>query len=624
MSSVRHCNPHSPNAYNGGFVNPIQDLLLIRRAFSFAGRFWLLNAVAAAVLIAFNLWAYDWTGNLLANVYVPLAVIGQAFALTLLMAIALLPFLLLPGRWRLGLYALVGGLFQFLLVLDGQIFSIYRFHIDAFFIKMFFTDFAGLGVGWMTVAGGVLALFAVIGLAYLGALWAAREKRSLKAWPVMTLLFLMTLGGQTIHAWGYAHNMRPIVSLTYVIPWYMPLVADEDMEKWGLIDEALIEKNERIEVSEASTFQYPRSPLQCSNEAQATPKNVIFVGLESWRFDRMTEAISPNIHAIGDNSLTFSNHLSGGSVTTTGLFSLMFGTSHLYWDGALGSGTRPALIDALQDQGYDIRVLANQDIRANKLYEVFFRDIEPIQAWGEGRIPDGDAALIDKFMTSVDTDPDQPFFSFLFFNSTHFSYWTPEGYDKPFLPAERLSMSKADADTDPEPHLNQYNNSIHFVDSLIGQLKAGLESRDLWQDTIVVITGDHGEEFNDQGENFWGHGSNFSRYQIGVPLVIHWPGRQGHYDHRTTHEDIAPTLLTQALGCTNPINDLGTGQSLFDDSARTLIAQSYVNKAFIRGGTVNELYPGFVKTYDLDDINQDAETPSGILQDLQQVQSRFR
>ncbi|GGX55764.1 sulfatase-like hydrolase/transferase [Saccharospirillum salsuginis] len=597
---------------------------MIRRAFSFAGRFWLLNTVIAAILIAFNLWAYDWTTSLLANVYVPLAVIGQAFALTLLMAIALLPFLLLPGRLRLGVYALVGGLFQFLLVLDGQIFTIYRFHIDAFFIKMFFTDFAGLGIGWLTVAGGVLALVVVIGLMYGGALWAGRKHRSLKAWPVMTLLFLMTLGGQTIHAWGYAHNMRPIVSLTYVIPWYMPLVADEDMEKWGLINENLIEENERIEVSEASTFNYPLSPLQCEPDTSARPKNLIFVGLESWRFDRMTPEISPNIHAIGEDALVFNDHLAGGTVTTTGLFSLMFGTSHLYWDGALGSGTRPALIDALLDRDYDIRVLANQDIRANKLYEVFFRGIEPIQAWGEGRIPTGDAALIDKLLTSVDAEPEQPFFSFMFFNSTHFSYWTPEGYDKPFLPAKKLSMSKADADTDPVPHLNQYNNSIHFVDSLIGRMKNELQARGLWEDTIVVITGDHGEEFNDQGENYWGHGSNFSRYQLGVPLVIHWPGRTGEYDHRTTHEDITPTLLTEAFGCANPISDLGTGESLFDDSPRTLIAESYVNKAFIRGTTVNEMYPGFVKTYSLDDINDEATTPSGILRDVQKVQSRFR
>lgn len=597
---------------------------MIRHAFSFAGRYWLLNAIIATILISFNLWAYNWTSSLLANIYVPLAVIGQAFVLTLLMSIILLPFLALPRRLRLGVYALVGGLFQFLLVLDGQIFSIYRFHIDAFFIKMFFSDFAGLGIGGLTVFGGFLALLVTIGVMLMGALWAAREHRTLKAWPVMTLLFLMTLGGQTIHAWGYAHNTRSIVSLTYVIPWYMPLVADEDMKKWGLINEELIEKNRRVEVSDASTFNYPLSPLNCQVDTTERPRNLIFVNLESWRFDRMTPEISPNIHAIGENSLIFRNHLSGGTVTTTGLFSLMFGTSHLYWDGALSTGKRPALINTLDDMDYDLRVLANQDIRVNKLYEVFFRGIEPIQAWGEGSVPAGDAALIDKLLKSIDAEPEKPFFSFLLFNSTHFSYWTPEGYDNPFLPAQRLAMSKADADTDPIPHLNQYSNSIHYVDSLIGRMKLELEARGLWEDTLVVITGDHGEEFNDQGQNYWGHGSNFSRYQLGVPLVIHWPGRQGDYDHRTTHEDITPTLLTSAFGCSNPVSDLGTGQSLFSDSPRTLIAQSYVNKAFIRDGTVNELYPGFVKTYALDDINREADTPDGILRDVQVVQSRFR
>lgn len=597
---------------------------MIRPSFSFAGRFWLLNAVTAALLISLNLWAYNWTSSLLATIYVPLAVFSQAFALTLIMAIALLPFLLLPRRLCLGIYALVSGLFQFLLVLDVQIFNIYRFHIDAFFIKMFFSDFAGLGIGWLTVFGGILTLLVITGLMLLGALWAARRHRALKAWLVLTLLFLMTLGGQTLHAWGYAHNMRSIVSLTYILPWYMPLVADEDMKKWGLIDEEVMAKSERVNISDASTFHYPLTPPSCRIDTQKRPKNLIFVGLESWRFDRMTPEISPNIHAIGEDSLVFRNHLAGGTVTTSGLFSLMFGTSHLYWNGALSDRKRPALIDTLVSNGYDIRVLANQDIQSNKLYELFFRDIEPIQAWGEGSIPEGDAALIGKLMKSIDAEPEQPFFSFLFFNSTHFPYWTPEGYDKPFLPAEKLSISKADADTAPLPHLNQYSNSIHFLDYLIGQMKQELQERGLWQDTLVVITGDHGEEFNDQGQNYWGHGSNFTRYQLGVPLVIHWPGQQGDFTHRTTHEDITPTLLTDVFGCTNPISDLGTGKSLFSESPRTLIAQSYVNKAFIRDGTVNELYPGFVKTYALDDINQEADTPDGIFGDIREVQSRFR
>lgn len=596
--------------------------MLIRRALSFSGRFWLLNALLATAILARNLWAYEWTGGLLANTYVPLAIIGQAFALTLLMTLVLLPFLLLPGRLRLGVYALVAGAFQFLLILDTQIFGIYRFHIDAFFIKMFFTDFGGLGVGWLTVAGGVLGLVVIVGLMYLGALWAVRRHRKLKAWPVLSALFVITLGGQLIHAWGYAHNMRPVVSLSYVIPWYMPLVADEDMKRWGLIDEDLIEENQAVQIANSGTFNYPLSPLQC--ERPETPKNLIFVTLESWRFDRMTAEISPNIHSIGQNSLTFRNHLSGGSVTTTGLFSLMFGTSHLYWDGALGSGIRPALTQTLVQQDYDIHVLANQNIQKNKLYQVFFGNIEPIQAWGEGSIPNGDANLIDKLLKQLDETPDKPFYSFIFFNSSHFPYWTAKDYDRPFLPAEQLSMSKVGPDVDPVPHLNQYSNSVHYLDSIIGRLKAELEDRGLWDETLVVITGDHGEEFNDQGGNYWGHGSNFTRYQLGVPLVIHWPGRQGDYDHRTTHEDITPTLLTQALGCTNPISDMSTGASLFDTSERTLIAQSYVNRAFIGGETVNELYPGFVKTYDLDNIDQSAQTPSGVFPRVQRVQSHFR
>lgn len=582
-------------------------------------KFAIANWLIASAIIAFNFRAYEFTNQLTANLYIPLAIIGQAFVLTLLVSIVLLILRIFPRRFRYLIQGIVAGLGQFLLIVDGQVFAIYRFHIDAFFIKMFFADFSGLGIGWGLVTAGIVALLAC--MAVLVFLAANIDKLPIKHpghW--LALILFATISGQLLHAWGYAHNMRAMIAANHNIPWYLPLTATNDMQKWGLINPQWVEESTNIELSSTSSMNYPLSPLVCS--PAANPPNVIFATLESWRFDQLSAEISPNIMQIGQESLRFNNHLAGGSVTTTGLFSMFFGAPYLYWQGALAK--QPVIMQAVDQLNYQSYIIANQDIVVNKLDEAFFKGHSAIQNQPEGSVPDGDSAVVDKLITALDDNPDTPFFSYLLFNSSHFPYWTPEGYDKPFLPAKMLSMSNADQKTDPQPHLNQYANSVHFLDSELGRLRAELEARNLWQNTILVITGDHGEEFNDQGQNFWGHGSNFSRYQLGVPLIVHWPGKQGTYTHRTSHEDIAATVATEALGCQNNFADLSTGYSLFDDSQRTVITSSYVNKAIIVDDVVNELYPGFVKTYQLDDINLDAQTPSGILNSVQRIQSHFR
>lgn len=73
---------------------------------------------------------------------------------------------------------------------------------------------------------------------------------------------------------------------------------------------------------------------------------------------------------------------------------------------------------------------------------------------------------------------------------------------------------------------------------------------DRLKDTIVIVTGDHGQEFNEYEINYWGHGSNFGEYQLRAPMVVHWPGKQARrIDYRTENFDIAPNLMEGALGC---------------------------------------------------------------------------
>ena len=97
------------------------------------------------------------------------------------------------------------------------------------------------------------------------------------------------------------------------------------------------------------------------------------------------------------------------------------------------------------------------------------------------------------------------------------------------------------------------------------------------------MSADHGDEFHDNGLNYWGHNGNFTAAQIQVPLVIHWPGRGKHdSDRRTSSADLTATLVPEVLGCTNPTTDYSTGTSLFAKDGRTWFhAGSYAQNAFV-------------------------------------------
>lgn len=81
-----------------------------------------------------------------------------------------------------------------------------------------------------------------------------------------------------------------------------------------------------------------------------------------------------------------------------------------------------------------------------------------------------------------------------------------------------------------------------LVDHEIGRLLAGLAARELTDETIVVLTADHGEAFGEHGTG--GHGLSGFEEEIAVPLVLYVPG----LDHAVVEDnvgiiDVVPTLL---------------------------------------------------------------------------------
>jgi hypothetical protein len=160
-------------------------------------------------------------------------------------------------------------------------------------------------------------------------------------------------------------------------------------------------------------------------------------------------------------------------------------------------------------------------------------------------------------------DPKRPFFTFMFFESPHARYYFPPEsvIRRPYREdINYATLTKEQLRADIVPIKNRYLNSVHHLDSQFARIFDYLKANNLLDSTIVIMAGDHGEEFMEAG--YWGHNSTISDPQTRTPLVLWVPGmKPATYDKMTSHLDVAPTLMPM-LGVTNPVQDYSVGINL--------------------------------------------------------------
>jgi arylsulfatase A-like enzyme len=123
----------------------------------------------------------------------------------------------------------------------------------------------------------------------------------------------------------------------------------------------------------------------------------------------------------------------------------------------------------------------------------------------------------------------RPFFAVLNYFDTHDPYLPPEPfrhlYSKAKNPGWYSSLSWVEELTAAQRQdaLDAYDGSINYVDARLQDLFTSLRDRGLDSNTVVVITSDHGESFDEHG--LMDHGNTLYRELIRVPLLVWAPGR---------------------------------------------------------------------------------------------------
>ncbi len=470
------------------------------------------------------------------------------------------------------------------LVTDTFVYQQYRFHINWAMIDLALVGGNEVFTFSVAMMIRIVSLIIVLGIMAAVLVWGATKKRGKALWPCVVIL-TSYLCVNLVNAYSVAQNIKSITVLSDRVPLYYPIRANTFLSRFGLV----VLQEEQI--NRPNVFTAFRYPLNNVVYGKGENLNVVIVAIDSLRSDVVTPEIMPNLTKIAKGGISFQDHYSSGNATRSGIFGLFYGLPPSYWQAALSSSTSPALMNGFIDAGYDIGVFSTATLKRPEFYSTVFSRVRPLRmgAEGSGGVIDRDIESIKDFENWLSNRyVNQKFMSFIFLDSVH-AVAVPESEQLPYKNYwEDINHLELGPDFDPVPYFNRYKNSAYGADILIGKILDILRDKKLLSNTVVVVTSDHGDEFNDSGLNYWGHNGNFSQAQIKIPLVMYWPGINAQVvKHRTTAYDVSATLLKRVLAAQNPLEDFGVGQDLFDSKPREVFfVGSYSEDAIVAGDEV--------------------------------------
>ena len=553
------------------------------------------------------------------GLFAVLFTLGHFFTFSLVLFIPTALILRLIKRRRLA-EALVGALgvaATGTLIVDLIVFTLFKAHLSPSLIGIFlaaspFEIYDPPASFYVTVLAGFLGLcLAEFFLTRLA------EKPVLQRFNLsagLTLLAALVIFNMA-HAVAVVKSYPPVLARVGALPYTFPLSAQKFLKKMGV--KPVTSPSDWGREVVGAGLDYPKKPVAIAPPEK--PLNIIVILIDGWRPDSFNETVMPRLTAWSRKALVFNDHFSGGNATRCGVFSLFYGLPATYFHTFNSTRREPVLTEKLKESGYQFGIFAAASLEAVDIAQTSFVGLakDDIHRASGQNNPERDADMERQFLEYLDQrDPDRPTFGFMFYDLLHGHKPFPD-LPHPFSPVKPWNYLEFNNDVDPTPYLNMYNNAAYTLDIHLAAMLDELEKRGLFENSLIIITSDHGEEVNDTRTNSWSHNNNFTRYQIEVPFMMFWPGREPRaFDYRTRHYDLVPTLLEEVLGAgAEAAPDYSLGFNLFTPGDRDLtICASYSDSAILyqENAFVLKKY-GRLKSYGLDGSDAGAQLPPDIL-----------
>jgi len=477
--------------------------------------------------------------------------------------------------------SMLGHLFVFS---DSHLFDLYGFHINGFVWNLLTSPGGIDSLG--ADQTNILVVFAYV--AVLLALHAASLSLAVKFPRVriptgrLALLFLLaTLAERSVYGYSVAELYGPVMERGEAMPLYQPMTMNSLLASLGM--EVKTSSHFKLEET-TGRLNYPRHPVNLSKVDR--PMNIVMLVSESMRWDLLSPEVMPNMTAFAQQSWNFTGHFSGGNGTRQGLFALFYGIPGSYWNKFLLNRQGPVLFDVLGAYNYQYFIYTGAKFTYPEFDQTIFSRIPPDKLiennTGEPwqRDEANTTALINDMKGR---DRSRPFYGFLFYEGTHARYSFPgtavvrDDYARSL---DYATLSRTDLAPQIAGMKARYENAAHEIDLQLQRVVDFLETSGELENTLVIVTGDHGEEFMEHGR--WGHNSAFTDWQVHVPMIVRMPGSSSRtISQRTSHIDVVPSILTR-LGIQNPVKDYSLGVDLLTPQEhRTILVASWSDLGLI-------------------------------------------
>lgn len=492
-----------------------------------------------------------------------LAVLTGIFVIPFYFIARILPF----KKTIIGFFMFFFAFLQTLLMIDTFVYQQYRFHINLFVLELFFKgEGQVISFPWFLWAL-VIGFFLFVLTMQIFALLQIKKLRFFTLLKLKKIHFTYFLVGlistHLIHMFAYAKRDSDFTQIGFLPPFAVPLKDDKLVKKLGFD----VSKTNTLNVntnlnSKNQLLHYPLNEIQCETPSQKL--NVLLIVLDSTRYDQLDSEVMPHTDRLRRQSTEYLSHYSGSNSTRGGIFGLFYGLPPLYFEKFREAQKGPVLISQSLKNNYELGIFSSAPLTMPEFNQTVFADVTNLRLKSKAEsVLDRDQEITNLWSEFLDNrDTSRPFFGFLFYDTPH-EYAVHPNFKK-FIPSlDDINYFKLNNKTDPTGFINRHKNSVYYVDHLLSQVYNSLEEKDLMKNTVIIFTSDHGQEFNDNKLNFWGHNSNFTSAQTQVPFFIYWPDQPANtVQHWTTHYDLAPTLMTQVFNCQNPGSDYSSGMDL--------------------------------------------------------------
>ncbi len=525
----------------------------VSRLVSWGHWFAFFNIIAAMLIGTRYITQSPWPETLLGQTYLAVSWLGHfAFLIFAIYILVLFPLtFLIPSRklFRfLSVCFATAGLT--LLLLDTQAYQNLHLHLNPIVWDLLFSKEENFAPEWQH-------FFIFVPFIFLMQLvlseWVWRKKRKLAhkhiGKPLALVFSVCFITSHLIYIWADAFFYNPITSQRANFPLSYPMTAKSFMEKHGLLDKKEYLEKLNNYSGEVKLVQYPIEPL--TYESRGQDLNILLIMVNNLRADAITPKSMPALNTYADEHLNYTNHYSASN-DMYGVFGLFYGLPSSYAESIKAQQEVPLFIQGLKNNNYNFGLFSGDNFADNLYQNVIFKEL--LSDNFDSSTSNDDQWVTSNWSSWLKSVPDQPWFSYIEldgltqFNTTQSS----------------ISGSKL------EVQLREgYKTSTVKADQSLSFIFNQLETLELVENTVVIVTSNHGTEFNDTKSSSWGSSTNYSRFQLQVPMIIRWPGKESEqFTHKTSHLDLSPTLMHQIFGVSSNPKDYSSGRSLFDTDER--------------------------------------------------------